>query len=107
MTGLMKNGNPDQIPDEPANRDLAKPSEKKELSFDEKVEALDRFIHFEPLIREVDYKTLLFCETRRNLSDIEEAMASFPACWKTDEEECRKNRHGNAGKRQGKDGDQP
>lgn len=78
MTGLMKNGNPDQIPDEPANRDLAKPSDKKELSFDEKVEALDRFIHFEPLIREVDYKTLLFCETRRNLSDIEEAMASFP-----------------------------
>lgn len=28
MTDLMKNGNPDQIPDEPANRDLAKPSEK-------------------------------------------------------------------------------
>lgn len=78
MTDLKTNGNPDQIPDEPANRDLAKAAEKKQPSFDEQVEALNRFIHFEPLIREVDYKTLLFCETRRRLSEVEEAMAAFP-----------------------------
>ena len=58
MTDLMKNGNPDQIPDEPANRDLAKPSEKKELSFDEKVEALYRFIHFRSEERRVGKECL-------------------------------------------------
>lgn len=80
MADMIKNGRSEQIPDKPANRDIAKAKEtaKKELTFDEKVEALDRFIHFEPLIREVDYKTLLFCQTRRTLGEVEQAMAQFP-----------------------------
>lgn len=74
----------DQIPDVPANKDLAKPADaagkgaKAALTFDERVAALDRFIHFEPLIREIDYQTLLFCDERRELSEVEEAMAAFP-----------------------------
>lgn len=81
MADMTKTGNPDQIPDEPANRDIAKAASAKEkapLTFAEKVEALDRFIHFEPLIREIDYKVLLFCENRRDLAAIEEEIATFP-----------------------------
>lgn len=80
MADMTKIANPDQIPDEPANRDLAKGAKAQATpaTFEEKVEALDRFIHFEPLIREIDYKVLLFCEERRGLTAIEEAIAAFP-----------------------------
>lgn len=80
MADMTKIANPDQIPDEPANRDLAKGAKTQATpaTFEEKVEALDRFIHFEPLIREIDYKVLLLCEERRGLTAIEEAIAALP-----------------------------
>lgn len=51
MADMTKIANPDQIPDEPANRDLARGAKAQATpaTFEEKVEALDRFIHFEPL----------------------------------------------------------
>ncbi|WP_080797585.1 hypothetical protein [Arabiibacter massiliensis] len=64
--------------DVPANKDLADRKAACEPTFDEKVNGLMRFIHFEPLIRELDYQVLLYCTERKGLSDIEEHLASLP-----------------------------
>lgn len=64
--------------DEPAVKDRAEVNAKPELDFDERVANLEHFITFEPLIREIDYKILRYCEERRGLHDIEEKVATFP-----------------------------
>lgn len=64
--------------DEAVNKDLAEVHEAPECSFDEQVANLTRFIHFEPLIREIDYQVLCFCNERKGLSDIEEFIAQLP-----------------------------
>lgn len=63
---------------EAVNRDRAVKNVIKELTFDEKVSDLIRFIQFEPLIRELDYKVLTYCFERRGLSDIEQRIAEYP-----------------------------
>lgn len=64
--------------EEAVNKDIAVKKEHKEMSFDEKVADLMRFVQFEPLIREIDYKVLAYCFERRGLSDIEEYIAGLP-----------------------------
>lgn len=61
-----------------ANKDRSVEKAVEKLTLDEKIQKLDRFIHFEPLIREIDYKILTYCLKRRNLSDIEERIAQYP-----------------------------
>lgn len=63
---------------EPVTKDRAHQKAKRVLSFDEQVADLDKFINFEPLIREIDYKILVYCSVRRGLSDIEQHIATFP-----------------------------
>lgn len=64
--------------EEAVNKDVAVKKEHEELSFEEKVADLMRFVQFEPLIREIDYKVLVYCFERRGLSDIEEHIAGMP-----------------------------
>lgn len=64
--------------EEAVNKDVAVEREHEEMSFEEKVADLMRFVRFEPLIREIDYKVLTYCFERRGLSDIEEHIAGFP-----------------------------
>lgn len=64
--------------DEPADKDRSAVVVKPELDFDGKVADLEHFITFEPLIREIDYKILCYCDQRRGLHDIEEKVATFP-----------------------------
>lgn len=64
--------------DEPVNRDIAEVKAAKDLSFDEQVADLARFVQNEPLIREIDCKVLKYCFERKDLSDIESQMALYP-----------------------------
>lgn len=64
--------------DEPVSKDRAQKKERRELSFEEQVADLSRFIQFEPLVREIDYKILVFCKERRELSEIERYVATLP-----------------------------
>ncbi len=64
--------------EEAVNRDVAVKKEQGKMTFDEKVADLMRFVQFEPLIREIDYKVLAYCFERRGLSDIEEHIAGLP-----------------------------
>jgi hypothetical protein len=68
----------DSAPAEAANKDIAKVKAAKELSFDEKVNNLARFVQREPQIREIDCKVLRYCLERRDLSDIEDRIAGYP-----------------------------
>ncbi|QOS69659.1 hypothetical protein GS424_007435 [Eggerthella guodeyinii] len=65
--------------DEPANKDIAEKKAEPDLTFEEKVERLVRFMQFEPLIRELDYQILVSCAERVGLSELEERIASWPA----------------------------
>lgn len=65
--------------EEAANKDIAERKAKLELTFEEKVEQLVRFMQFEPLIRELDYQILVSCTDRVGLSELEERIASWPA----------------------------
>lgn len=64
--------------DEAVNKDRAAARPAASGGFDEQVAALEKFIRFEPLIREIDYKILVYCATRRALGEVEEAIASWP-----------------------------
>ena len=65
--------------DESANKDIAEKKAKPDLTFEEKVEQLVRFMQFEPLIRELDYQILVSCAERVGLSELEKRIASWPA----------------------------
>jgi len=69
---------PDISNDVPVNKDIAEVKAVKELTFDEKVNDLARFVQNEPLIRELDVKVLAYCATRKGLTDIEDQIAQYP-----------------------------
>jgi hypothetical protein len=67
------------------NKDIASARSKrlakqsaKELTIEEQIDELTKFISHEPLIREIDYKILEYCTTRKGLFDIEEQIATYP-----------------------------
>lgn len=49
-----------------------------ELTFEEKLAALNRTVMRHPLNREILYKTLAFCETERPLREAEDFIAALP-----------------------------
>ncbi|MEG0418890.1 hypothetical protein [Gordonibacter sp.] len=66
------------LAEEAANKDIAHKKAIPERTFEQKVADLIRFVQFEPLIRELDYKILAWCDERRGLSDLEERIATWP-----------------------------
>ncbi|MDR2721404.1 MAG: hypothetical protein LBB35_00865, partial [Coriobacteriaceae bacterium] len=55
-----------------------KASQLETMSFEERIAHLRTVVSSNPLQRELLYKTLKYCSTRRILPDVEESIASYP-----------------------------
>ncbi|MCL1799247.1 MAG: hypothetical protein FWG23_05890 [Eggerthellaceae bacterium] len=53
-------------------------SRLEDMAFEERVAYLTRVVMSNPMQREILYKTLKYCSSRRVLSDVEESIAAYP-----------------------------
>lgn len=71
----------DEDIDDGAPEELGEPEEEPvpaELTFEEKLEKLRYTVHNHPTLREIFRKILVYCETERTFSDLEERIATYP-----------------------------